>query len=124
MSPEQTASETLLTRELEHLEQDAERDIRHNIEPIPQEERHGVPRSQFTLWFSAQLYMASIVLGAVGIVTGLGLWPTIWALVAANFLGEFFNSTDDNGTPAGYWTDANEPSVLWLLRQLPSVISR
>ena len=35
MSPEQTASETLLTRELEHLEQDAQRDIRHNIEPIP-----------------------------------------------------------------------------------------
>ena len=60
---------------------------------FPEEERHGVPRSQFTLWFSAQLYMASIVLGAVGIATGLGLWPTIWALVAANFLGAFFNST-------------------------------
>ncbi len=59
----------------------------HNIEHIPDSERHGSPRSQFTLWFSAQLYLASIVLGAVGIAIGLGLWQTLGALVAANILG-------------------------------------
>lgn len=64
-----------------------------NIEPIPREDRHGNPRQQFTLWFSAQLYLASIVLGAVGVSIGLGLWPTLWALIAANALGAVFNST-------------------------------
>jgi NCS1 family nucleobase:cation symporter-1 len=59
----------------------------HNIDHIPESERHGRSWSQFTIWFSAQLYLASIVLGAIGISIGLGLWQTLGALVAANILG-------------------------------------
>jgi purine-cytosine permease-like protein len=33
----------------------------HNIDHIPESERHGRSWSQFTIWFSAQLYLGAWV---------------------------------------------------------------
>lgn len=60
---------------------------RRSIEFIPQSERHGSVFSLFTLWFSANMQITTVVTGALAIIIGL---PLIWALVAVvvgNLLG-------------------------------------
>ena len=60
---------------------------RHSIEFIPQSERHGSVFSLFTLWFSANMQITTVVTGALAVIIGL---PLIWALVAVvvgNLLG-------------------------------------
>lgn len=52
---------------------------RHSIDPVPAYERHGHPRSGFSLWFSANMQVTTIVTGALGIYLGLDLR---WALIA------------------------------------------
>jgi len=63
---------------------------RHSIDYIPESERHGSPLSLFTLWFSANMQITTVVTGALAVVLGL---PLIWALVAivvGNILGGIF----------------------------------
>ncbi|MGV7942651.1 cytosine permease, partial [Mycobacterium kansasii] len=38
---------------------------RRTIDVVPDAERHGTPRSQFTLWFGANLQITAIVDGAL-----------------------------------------------------------
>ena len=60
---------------------------RRSIEFIPQSERHGSVFSLFTLWFSANMQITTVVTGALAVIIGL---PLIWALVAVvvgNLLG-------------------------------------
>lgn len=62
----------------------------YTVEPIPDSERHGRPRDLFTLWFSANMQVTTIVTGAVLILVGL---PLLWALVAiviGNLIGAIF----------------------------------
>ncbi len=62
----------------------------HSIDYIPESERHGTPFSLFTLWFSANMQVTTIVTGALAVIIGL---PLIWALVAivvGNLLGGIF----------------------------------
>jgi nucleobase:cation symporter-1, NCS1 family len=60
---------------------------RRSIDIIPDQERHGRPLSQCTLWLSANLTMTSIVSGALAVVAGEGaLWPII-GLLTGNLLG-------------------------------------
>ncbi|CAM06370.1 NCS1 family nucleobase:cation symporter-1 [Saccharopolyspora erythraea NRRL 2338] len=52
---------------------------RRSIDPIPEDERHGRPRSLFTLWFAANMQITSAVTGALTVLVGL---HPLWALVA------------------------------------------
>ncbi len=51
---------------------------RRTIEVIPDAERHGSPRNQFTLWFGANLQITAIVDGALAVVFGA---DALWAIV-------------------------------------------
>ena len=60
---------------------------RRTIEVIPDDERHGTPRNQFTLWFGANMQITAIVDGALAVVFGA---DAIWAIVGlliGNVLG-------------------------------------
>ncbi|WP_069159873.1 purine-cytosine permease family protein [Nocardia altamirensis] len=60
---------------------------RRTIEVIPDAERHGTPRSQFTLWFGANMQITAIIDGALAVVFGAdALWAIIGLLVG-NILG-------------------------------------
>ncbi len=62
----------------------------HSIDYIPESERHGSVFSLFTLWFSANMQVTTVVTGALAVILGL---PLIWALVAivvGNILGGIF----------------------------------
>ncbi len=62
----------------------------HSIDYIPESERHGTAFSLFTLWFSANMQVTTVVTGALAVIIGL---PLIWALVAivvGNLLGGIF----------------------------------
>jgi len=55
---------------------------KRTIEFIPDRERHGTPRSQFTLWFGANLQITAIVDGALAVVFGNdALWAIIGLLI-------------------------------------------
>ncbi|MET0475816.1 MAG: cytosine permease [Mycobacterium sp.] len=60
---------------------------RRTIDVVPDEERHGTPRNQFTLWFGANMQITAIVDGALAVVFGA---DAIWAIVGlliGNVLG-------------------------------------
>jgi len=60
------------------------------IDHIPHEERHGTVRSLFTLWFSANMQITTVVTGALAIVFGLDLFWGLIALLIGNLLGGIF----------------------------------
>jgi NCS1 family nucleobase:cation symporter-1 len=51
---------------------------RRSIDVVPDAERHGSPRSQFTLWFGANMQITAIVDGALAVVFGA---DALWAIV-------------------------------------------
>jgi NCS1 family nucleobase:cation symporter-1 len=53
------------------------------MEFIPKEERYGTPRRMFTMGFSSNLQVTTLVVGTLGIVNGLGLGWTCAALIDA-----------------------------------------
>ena len=59
----------------------------HGIEHIPASEKHGSPARAFTLWFAANLCMATWVVGALSAIFGLGLYESLAAIVIGNLLG-------------------------------------
>jgi len=60
---------------------------RRSIDVVPAAERHGTPRSQFTLWFGANMQITAIVDGALAVVFGAdALWAIIGLLIG-NLLG-------------------------------------
>ncbi|RJL20691.1 purine-cytosine permease family protein [Bailinhaonella thermotolerans] len=60
---------------------------RRTIDVIPDAERHGSPRSQFTLWFGANMQITAIVDGALAVVFGADALWAILALLIGNVLG-------------------------------------
>ncbi len=62
----------------------------HSVEPIPLAERHGKPRDLFTLWFSANMQVTTIALGAVYVFIGLPLVWSIIAIILGNLIGAVF----------------------------------
>ena len=61
---------------------------RHNsIEPVPEACRDAKPLHQFWIWGGANIAPINWVLGALGIVLGLGFWDTVLALALGNLLG-------------------------------------
>lgn len=60
---------------------------RRTIEVIPDDERHGTPRNQFTLWFGANMQITAIVDGALAVVFGADALWAIVGLLIGNVLG-------------------------------------
>ena len=60
------------------------------IEFIPYHERYGTPKRLFTIWFSANLQVTTLVVGTLGIVAGLNLIWTIIALSVGSVVGTIF----------------------------------
>lgn len=58
----------------------------HGVDYIPLSERHGRPRSQFSVRFAPAVYLAPMVIGALAINMGLGVVGSVTALVSANLL--------------------------------------
>jgi nucleobase:cation symporter-1, NCS1 family len=61
----------------------------HGIDFVPLSERYGTPLRLFTIWFSSNLTILGVALGAIGVVAGLGLTWAILALALGNMIGTF-----------------------------------
>jgi nucleobase:cation symporter-1, NCS1 family len=59
----------------------------HSIDYIPEEERHGRVRDQFTLWFAATMNVFNIVLGAIAVEITGNFWWAIFAFSLGTVLG-------------------------------------
>ena len=59
----------------------------HHVAVIPDADRHGRPRDQFTLWFAANANVVNFTLGVLAIEFGLNLFWALVAIVAGNVLG-------------------------------------
>lgn len=55
---------------------------KRSIDFIPDEERYGSPRRLFSLWFSVNMQITCLIIGALGVAAGLNVF---WALVAVIF---------------------------------------
>jgi NCS1 family nucleobase:cation symporter-1 len=62
----------------------------HSIDYIPQRERHGNVRDQFTLWFLGNAELATLVVGFIGISLGLNLFWCLAAIILGEVFGTFF----------------------------------
>lgn len=71
----------------EHTSESSRTLERRTIDVVPDDERHGTPRSQFTLWFGANMQITAIVDGALAVVFGADpLWAIVGLLIG-NLLG-------------------------------------
>ncbi|HEY1642048.1 MAG TPA: cytosine permease [Streptosporangiaceae bacterium] len=64
----------------------------HSIDIIPDSERRGRVRSQFTLWFATNTNVFNFVLGGFAILFGLNLFWALVALFTGTFLGMAFTA--------------------------------
>jgi NCS1 family nucleobase:cation symporter-1 len=62
----------------------------YTIRPIPDSARHGSARDLLPFWFTVNASVNTIGLGFFAAVFGLGLWPTIAAIVAGAAVGGAF----------------------------------
>src|SRR6476619_4359958 len=60
---------------------------RRSIDFVPENERHGSPAQQFTLWFGANMQITSIVDGALAVLFGADALWAILGLLIGNILG-------------------------------------
>lgn len=60
---------------------------RRTIDVVPDHERHGSPRSQFTLWCGANMQITAIVDGALAVVFGADASWAIAGTLVGNLLG-------------------------------------
>lgn len=59
----------------------------HELDPIPDERRESTAMHQFWIWAGANIAPINWVLGALGIVLGLGFRDTVIVLVLGNLIG-------------------------------------
>ncbi|MDQ4126508.1 MAG: cytosine permease [Actinomycetota bacterium] len=59
----------------------------NNITPVPEEDKDATALDQFWIWAGANIAPINWVLGALGIVLGLGFWETALVLAVGNALG-------------------------------------
>ena len=61
---------------------------RHNsVTPVPEGQKDATALDQFWIWAGANIAPINWVLGALGIVLGLGFWDTVIVLAAGNAVG-------------------------------------
>jgi len=63
---------------------------KRSIDFIPAEERYGTPRRLFTLWFSANMQISALLIGALGVVAGLSLFWALVAVIIGTAIGSIF----------------------------------
>lgn len=61
----------------------------HSIDFIPLTERYGRPSRLFTLWFSVNLHILGVALGALSIAAGLSFTQAVLTLALGNAIGTF-----------------------------------
>ncbi|WP_408008561.1 purine-cytosine permease family protein [Pseudalkalibacillus sp. A8] len=66
---------------------------RRFIEFIPEDERHGNPRSLFPMWFAVNLLLLTVVTGGLGVQAGLNLFWSLIGILLGNLVGGFFMAT-------------------------------
>lgn len=59
----------------------------HSVDPIPEAERHGRVRDQFTLWFAANSTALNIFFGGLAISIGLSFGWAVVAIVIGTVIG-------------------------------------
>ncbi len=87
MSGQHHEVEEVLEHEREELEEAIHIEKHNSIDPVPEEYKDAKPLHQFWIWAGANIAPINWVLGALGIVLGLGLWDTILTLAVGNLLG-------------------------------------
>ena len=59
----------------------------YGVDHIPDVERHGTPRSQFSIWFAAGLNFPIMVLGFLAVAYGLSVTSAVTAIVLGSLVG-------------------------------------
>jgi NCS1 family nucleobase:cation symporter-1 len=59
----------------------------HSIEPIPEADRDSTGPQQLWIWAGANIAPINWILGALGIILGLGLWETLAIVILGNIVG-------------------------------------
>uniref|UniRef100_A0AAU1U0D4 Cytosine permease n=1 Tax=Streptomyces sp. NBC_00119 TaxID=2975659 RepID=A0AAU1U0D4_9ACTN len=76
----------------------------HGVDHIPDADRHGRPRSLFTVWAASNMSYLYIVLGGAMVLLGLDIWQSFAVIVAGNLLwagvGYLAISGPSSGTPS------------------------
>ncbi len=62
----------------------------HSIDFIPESERHGHIINLFTVWFSANMQMTTVVTGALAVELGLNLAWSLIVIIIGNLIGAVF----------------------------------
>ncbi|WP_051095166.1 purine-cytosine permease family protein [Pseudomonas sp. 10-1B] len=63
---------------------------KRSIEFVPHSERYGRPRRLFTVWFSSNLQVTALMVGTLGVASGLSLMWTLAGLLLGCMLGTIF----------------------------------
>ncbi len=67
--------------------QEALRVDAHSVAPIPEADKDSTGPQQFWIWAGANIAPINWILGALGIILGLGIWETIGVVVLGNLVG-------------------------------------
>lgn len=62
----------------------------HGIEFVPESERHGHSRQLFTIWFSSNVQITAMIVGAFGVLAGLNLFWAFAAIILGTLIGAVF----------------------------------
>jgi NCS1 nucleoside transporter family len=76
-----------MAQAVDHTEVHEVRLDAHSIEPIPEADKDSTGWQQFWIWAGANIAPINWILGALGIVLGLGLTETIVIIVVGNIVG-------------------------------------
>lgn len=63
---------------------------KRSIEFVPHSERYGTPRRLFTIWFSSNFQVTALMVGTLGIASGLSFGWTLLGLLIGNLVGTVF----------------------------------
>ncbi len=63
---------------------------RRTVDMVPASERYGTPRSQFTLWFGANMQITAVVTGALAVVLGATGVSAVVGIAIGNVIGGVF----------------------------------
>lgn len=63
---------------------------KRSIEFVPHAERYGTPRRLFTIWFSSNFQVTALMVGTLGIASGLSFAWTLLGLLIGNLVGTIF----------------------------------
>src|SRR2546430_2028805 len=59
----------------------------HSVEPIPEADKDSTGPQQMWIWAGANIAPVNWILGALGIILGLGLWETLAIVILGNVVG-------------------------------------